>query len=37
VDAIADLATAAQGLARMAGQLEDLSARFTTRQVMREA
>jgi methyl-accepting chemotaxis protein len=30
VDAIADLATAAQGLARMAGQLEDSSARFTT-------
>ena len=30
VDAIADLATAAQGLAGMAGQLEDLSARFTT-------
>jgi methyl-accepting chemotaxis protein len=30
VDAIAELATAAQGLAGMAGQLEDLSARFTT-------
>lgn len=30
VDAIAELATAAQGLAGMAGQLEDLAARFTT-------
>ncbi len=30
VDAIAELATAAQGLAGMAGQLEDLSARFIT-------
>jgi methyl-accepting chemotaxis protein len=30
VDAIAELATAAQGLAGMAGQLEDLSARFVT-------
>jgi methyl-accepting chemotaxis protein len=30
VDAIAELATAAQGLAGMAGQLEDLAARFIT-------
>jgi hypothetical protein len=30
VDAIAELAAAAHGLAEMAGQLEDLSARFIT-------